>query len=308
MKKLLWAATAFGSMVLAQTAMAEENWSPHLPGVDEGMAVGALPPPGTYFINNTLYAAYSHSDNSGNKDTVRANIFVDVPIVLWNPGVKVLGADYAAGLAQPFTHVDTIANGTSAASNWGLFETVAIPGMLSWSLPNDFHVKTGLAVYLPDGTAQKQKNTSSDGTYAGVANSINYWSLEPSLAISWLHDGWNVGAELNYDYNFKNTQTGYTSGNILVVDYTLTKTFGNWTAGLGGYSVNQLQDDKSSVAAVQTAISANGGFRQTKYAAGPTLGYNFGPVAVSATYNHALGDTKNTVNGDSFWTRLVVPF
>ncbi|HVI52860.1 MAG TPA: transporter [Candidatus Sulfotelmatobacter sp.] len=308
MKKLLWAGMALGVLGTAPAVVAEENWSPHLPGVDQGLAAGALPPPGTYFINSTLNADYRYADNSGTKQGTRASIFVDVPIILWNPGVQVLGADYSAALAQPFTHVDTLSNGSTVARNWGLFETIAVPGMLSWSLPNDFHVKTGLAVYIPDGTAQKQKNTSANGTYAGVANSINYWSLEPSVGLSWLHDGWNIGAELNYDYNFKNTQTGYTSGDVLVVDYTLTKTIGPWTVGLGGYSVNQLEDDKSSIASVQSSIDANGGFRQAKYAAGPILGYNFGPFAVTGAYNHAIGETKNTVNGDSFWTRVVVPF
>jgi len=308
MKKLLWAVSALGTLAFAQAAMAEENWSPHLPGVDQGLAAGALPPEGTYFINDTLNADYRYGNNNGDKQGTRASIFVDVPIVLWNPGVKVLGADYSAALAQPFTYVDTYAGGVSQANQWGLFSTIAVPGMLSWSLPNDFHVKTGLAVYIPDGTAQKQRNTSANGTYSGVANSINYWSLEPSFGLSWLHDGWNIGAEVNYDYNFKNTQTGYTSGDVIVVDYTATKTFGDWTVGLGGYSVNQIEDDKSTVAAVQAGIDANGGFRQAKYAAGPIVGYNFGPFAVSATYNHALGDTKNTVNGDSFWTRIVVPF
>lgn len=307
MRKQL-ALMAVGLALTASSAWAEENWSPHLPGVDEGLAAGALPPEGTYFINSTMYAQFRHADNSGTKDSVRANIFVDVPILLWNPGVKLLGGDYAVALAQPMTHVDTIVGGSSVASSWGTFSTIVVPGMLSWSLANDFHVKTGLAVYLPDGTAQKQRSTSSDGTYAGVANSINYWSLEPSLGISWLHDGWNISAELNYDYNFKNTQTGYSSGDVLVGDYTLTKTIGNWTLGLGGYSVNQLEDDSSSVASIQSGIDGSGGSRQTKYAAGPIVGYNFGPVAVTATYNHAIGESKNTVNGDTFWTRVVVPF
>jgi len=308
MKTHLMTAVAVGSLLAAGAAMAEENWSPHLPGVEEGLAAGALPPEGFYFINNTLNFDTKHYNNSGNKDGVSANVFVDVPILLWNPGVKVLGGDYAAGIAQPFTKVDTIVNDSSVADKWGLFSTVAIPGMVSWALPNDFHVKTGLAVYIPDGTAQKQKTTSSNGTYSGVANSINYWALEPSLGLSWLHDGWNLSASVNYDYNFKNNQTGYTSGDVLVVDYTATKSFGNWTVGLGGYSVNQIEDDKSSVAAVQSSINSSEGSRQTKYAAGPLVGYNFGPVAVQANYNHAIGPTKNTVNGDSFWTRLVVPF
>ena len=288
-------------------AWAAENWSPHLPGVEQGMAVGALPPPGTYFMNTTLLAPYSGFDKNGDRNGLVADVFVDVPALLWNPGIKVLGADYAAAIAQPFTKVKTAINDSTATDTWGLFSTIVSPGMLSWSLPNNFHVKTGVAVYLPTGKDQRQQSTS-DGTYAGVANSIGYWAVEPSLSISWLHDGWNIGASINYDYNFKNTNTGYTSGDMIVVDYTLTKTIDAWTVGLGGYSVNQIQDDKSTLANIQQDIDAKDGNRQSKYGVGPLVGYDFGPFALTGVYNHTVGSSKNTVNGDSFWTRLSFPF
>ncbi|MBK3800730.1 hypothetical protein GAY33_16065 [Azospirillum brasilense] len=67
------------------------------------------------------------------------------------------------------------------------------------------------------------------GIYTGIPNSIHYWAVEPTLGVSWLHDGWNVSAALHYDINFKNTASEYTSGNILVGDYTVTKTIGKWT-------------------------------------------------------------------------------
>lgn len=305
-KGLLPVAGASCACLLSGQAMAEENWSPHLPGVTQGLAAGALPPEGLYFVNTTMLASFKLYDKDGDKTQVESDIFVDVPLLLWTPGIRVLGADYAVGLAQPITRVDTKGGGMDD-SEWGIFNTILIPGQLSWHLPNDFHVLAGLSVYVPDGTAQKTVISYKNGTYKGVPNSINYWSLEPSLGVSWLHDGWNISASLNYDINFKNTESGYTSGNVLVGDYTITKTIGAWTFGIGGYSVNQLEDDESEDATIQAGIDANDGNRQTKYAAGPILGYDFGPFAVTAAYNHGFG-AKNVLSGDSVWTRIVVPF
>ncbi|MCR6628675.1 MAG: transporter [Magnetospirillum sp.] len=301
------ALTAGLAAVLASgQTLAAENWTPHLPGVTEGLPAGALPPPGFYFLNTTMVAPFSLYDNNGDTNGVKADIFVDVPMLLWNPGVKVLGADYAVGVAQPITHVSASGGGLDESS-WGLFQTILMPAKLAWQLPADFHVSAGLAVYVPDGTAQKTVISYQNGTYRGVPNSTNYWALEPSLGISWLHDGWNVSASFNYDINFKNQDSGYTSGNALVGDYTITKAIGAWTVGVGGYSVNQLEDDKSEVAAIQAGINAADGNRQTKYAAGPIVGYDFGKASVTAYYNHGFG-AKNVLSGDTLWTRLVVPF
>ncbi|MGE5476371.1 MAG: transporter [Bacteroidales bacterium] len=299
-------AVAGGSLVAAMAAQAGENWSPHLPGVTEGLVAGALPPKGLYFINNTLFAPFTLYDQNGDRTAVKTDVVVDVPMLLWTPGWTVLGADYAMGVAQPITKVDTHGGGMGE-DEWGLFSTILMPAKLSWHLPSDFHVLAGLSVYVPDGTAQKTVISYENGTYKGVPNSINYWSLEPTLGVSWLHDGWNVSASFNYDVNFKNSESGYTTGDVLVGDYTVTKTIGAWTVGVGGYSVNQLEDDKSDSARIQANINAKDGNRETKYAAGPILGYDFGPLAVTAYYNQGFG-AKNTLSGNSLWTRVMVPF
>lgn len=306
MKKVVLSALAASAALLPVTAHALENWSPHLPGVTEGLAAGALPPPGIYFVNSTLVAPFSLYDKNGNKTSVDADVFVDVPILLWNPGIKVLGADYAVGIAQPLTYVSASGGGLNK-SDYGLFSTILMPAQLSWKLPYDFHVLAGLSVYLPTGTSQKSVISYPNGTYAGVPNSINYWSFEPTLGISWLRDGWNVSVSFNFDFNLKNEDSGYTSGNVLVTDFSVSKTFDKWTLGVSGYAVNQFTDDKSDSAAIQAAINASDGNRQTKYAIGPMVGYNFGPVMVSAYYNFGFG-AENTLSGDSFWTRVTVPF
>jgi len=207
------------------------------------------------------------------------------------PGLKVLGADYAVGVA--FLSGDS-------TSHFGHFETVAIPGQFSWALPNDLHVSTGLSVYLPDGT-QNQNG------YNGVPNSINYWAFEPNVGLSWLHDGWNLSASLNFDINMRDQRTGYSSGNVLIGEYTATKTVGKWTMGLTGFTDNQIEADQSNNAAAQANINLEGGNKQTRYSLGPLVGYNFGPLDLTAYVTQDFG-VKNGPGGTNLWTRVSVPF
>lgn len=280
-------------------ACAEENWAPHLAGVDEGTAAGALPPQGVYFFNETLLTGATLYNNAGDRSStgIKSNIAVDVPILLWVPGVNILGADYALGAAQPFDYVSTSApgpysGGTNLGSGTGLFNTLLIPAQLSWALPNDFHVKTSFGVYLPNGDFETADKMS-------FPNATGFWSLEPSIGVSWLRDGWNVSGSFAYNHNFKNDRTNYLSGDIIDGDYTLTKTLGKWTVGIGGYSQFQLSNDTVNGVTLADRKAA-------KVAAGPIIGYGFGPVIVHANYNFRL-HSINVAQGNEFWLNVTVP-
>jgi len=222
---------------------------------------------------------------------------VDVPILLWNPGVKVLGADYAVGIAQPFDNVSASGSGiTQGNAHWGNFNTVLIPGALSWTLPSDLHLATSLAVYLDDASSSPAHPPSNGGLGSGNG----YWTVEPTVGLSWLHDGWNLGADVHFDYNGKDDSTHYQSGNEIAVDYTATKTIGKWTFGLGAASENQLEkDEKNGVKQANSMVQ--------NLSAGPIVGYAFEGISLTATYNHEIL-THNDVGGDFFNIRTVIPF
>ena len=287
---------AMGVALVASQASAEELWNPHLRGVDEGMAAGALPPQGVYFVDDSYWLSFESHDGSGKTTGTQLDGLVEVPILLWNPGVKVLGADYAVGVAQPFDYTSLSGNGVTGDGHWGTYNTIAIPGILSWSLPHDLHASASLKVYIDDPSSSSAHPPSNGG--AGSGNS--FWTLEPGAGLSWLHDGWNVGAQVLFDHNFKDSATGYDSGDMIDVDYTATKTFGKWVAGVGGYQENQLQRDQIN------GVSRAGTVRLTS-GVGPIVGYNFGPIDVSATYNHEI-TTHHDFGGDFYNLRAVVPF
>lgn len=287
---------------VAEGASAMELWDGHLPSVSEGLIAGALPPPGVYVIWNQYMSSLNIYNNDAKVTGNKLDTIVEVPVVLWNPGIKVFGATYSASLAFPFDYTNLkVPNygGTSANGHWGTFNTTIDPILLTWALPNHFYLKTGLSVVLND--ASSSPGHPPNG--GGVGSGNGYGSLSPIFGISWLHDGWNLSAAGQFFYNFPNKTTQYRSGNELTVDYTVAKTIGPWTIGLGGYSVNQLTSDSGPGAAF---CGAKGGCKAVNYGVGPMLGYQFGKVSIFASYNRSVY-VRNDVGGNIVNIRIVVP-
>lgn len=305
MKGNVAAAVALSSVVLASGAMAAENWTTRLPGVTEGLTSGALPPAGLYFVNETLFTPTKLYSPGTTKTAVQLDAFVDVPILEWVPGIQFAGADYAMVLAQPFDSITTtagpITNGTNLGSGVGIYDTLFEPVVLSWALPNDFHVAAQLGLWLPIGDKDSRM---------AVKNSNRYWAIEPGLGVSWLHDGWAVNVLLTYDHNFEKsadavTYDNYRAGDQFIAEYSITKTLGNWTVGFGGYAMTQVEKDEASPAG-GGAMAGIANTEAAKYAIGPIVGYNFGPVILQAYYHENIS-TENYVGGHEIWTRMLIP-
>lgn len=299
MKKIALVSMAAAILLSSSlTASAEELWNPHLRGTNEGLVAGELPPKGVYFINDMYFVQWKEYDGSGKAMGPKLDAAIDIPIILWNPGIKVLDADYAVAIAQPFDYTSVYSSSTPMKGNGhlGTYNTVVVPAILSWSLPSDFFVSTSLSVYVDNASSASGKYAPRNNG-AGAGN--GFWTLEPSLGVSWVHDGWNVSADFRYDYNFENETTHVSSGNMIVGDYTVTKTLNKWTVGIGGYSQNQLERD-------QYNGTERAGTVRLSYGVGPIVGYNFGPVSLQATYNQAI-TTHHDFGGNFVNLRLVAP-
>lgn len=309
-------------VMLATCAFADEQWDPTLRGAAEGLAAGAMAPPGLYFINNFYFTpAWYKYGPSGSNPNIKLYTFVDSPVLFWSTGWQFLGAQYGAAIAQPFEYTllrvkkDTgSAFNTMSGAQWGTFNTILVPVILSWKV-GDFHISGAMRVDLNDGTTStgdslaaitkngKQVLVSPDGKniYAWTGNDA--YIFTPVLGISWLHAGWNISAQFRYSWFTKNNDTDYQSGDEFGADYTVTYTCGRWTLGVGAEQENQLFNDK---------FNAGHGYRSqpntmhVNYAMGPIIGYNFGPCSLMFYYNFAI-KTKNEVGGDFFNLRLVVP-
>ncbi len=172
-----------------------------------------------------------HGTTTGVPAAVAATAFV------WAPGWTFLGATYNASWSIP---VSMFAAGSPVnVEASGMINTFIAPVELSWKLgASGFHVKTGLGMYVPDGTV-----TGVNGL-GNVGNA--WWTFMPEFVVSYLKDGWNLTANIYDEINTKSTVTQYRSGDILHAEFTATKTIGKWTFGPVAYYAGQVSDDRSS--------------------------------------------------------------
>jgi hypothetical protein len=304
-KKIIGAAAVAAAVgVSGNQAFSEEVFVPHLPGVNGGAVLGVVPEEGVFFINTTSYISGASFDTHGNSTPTNVTAFVDIPELAWAPGFKVLGANYLMAIFQPidYTSLTGIGGSNSGFGSGNAFATVITPARMSWSLPGDFYVAFRSDFYIPDG-GYKNPITHTAGNIA----SLDQFVVEPSLAVSWLHDGWNVSLKAFTDINLQNMDNNYQSGDIFGTEETVAKTFGKWTLGVTGFTQNQITNDTGSdVALINGPQAALDGHNLTNYGVGPLFGYNFGNVIFTAWYDRTFG-TVNDTGGGLFFTSITVP-
>lgn len=263
-------------------------------GAEDFMA-GAVPPPGTYFLNYlTYYTADKFMDNSGKsaiKDfdlKVTANVFRFLHVT----NTKIFGGNWAVHLFIPILNVD-VSLPFGSKSKTGLGDIIIDPFILSWHSKN-WHFATGLDIYIPTGDYDKNR----------LANTgRNYWTFEPIFAFSYISDdGFDVSFKFMYDFNTKNNDTNYLSGQEFHFDYTIGKRFNNWTFGLGGYYYKQITNDKLNGVKVEPD-----GNKGQALAIGPQIKYDYKNINFTLKYQKEF-EVKNRPEGDKFWFKFVYAF
>ncbi len=335
MKKFLLAiCVCLAVVTLVSSAFAEELWDWHLRGVDEGLASGMLPPAGLYFIND-FYGldnwhgygpGFGATGNGNANSSIHLSGWVDVPVMLWVPGNKFLGATYAAAIAEPFDftnlNIQTVNTGLPDGGNsfaggryTGAYNTVLVPFILSWKLPSHFFVAASFAVGLNDGSASPGDGQAGitrvsshpnvlgrdGGLYAFPSN--DFYTFTPDVGVTWLYHGWNLSAEFEYTFATIDGDTNYQSANEFAGDYSLSYTWGRWTFGLGAEDEQQTGNDEFNAG---TGYKTQANTLATNVTAGPLVGYNFGPFSLMFIYNFPV--TANNDVGGSWWdARIVIP-
>ena len=224
---LVAAVALAGPSVLAGPALATEAGGGAYPNGAESFMAGALPPPGTYFINYlTYYQASSFKDNNGNDLPVKFNLkaAADVLRFIHVTNYKVLGANWAVHAFIPLAYMD-VEQGPRSDDRFGLGDIIIDPIILGWHSKN-FHVTAGLDIYIPTGNYNQER----------LANTgRNYWTFEPVLGMTYLSDGgFEISAKLMYDFNTENDDTNYQSGQEFHFNYAIGYHIGKeWIVGLG---------------------------------------------------------------------------
>nr|HPG72462.1 transporter [Syntrophales bacterium] len=210
----LWVVVLVAAAALASPALATEGGGGAYPNGAEGFMAGALPPPGTYFINYlTYYTASKFKDNNGNDapGDFKLKVAADVLRFVHVTNYKVLGANWAVHAFIPIAYQDVSVPGRDD-DRFGLGDIIIDPIILGWHSRN-VHVTVGLDIYIPTGSYNKDR-------LANIGR--NYWTFEPVLGVTFLSDGgFEVSAKFMYDINTENDDTKYRSGQEFHVDYTV---------------------------------------------------------------------------------------
>lgn len=294
LKVFLVTATALTVVGVARRCQASEDFQPFLEGTTTGTPVGALPPPGLYLTNQFVLSNSGVVRGAGNSTTRLYTLQASyAPTLLWVTGKKLLGAQYAVMLTQPFawrneSHVPGVPGTT--ATGTAFFNTIITPVALSWDLGHGWFLGSSATVYLPDGTRSYLDGQPTPHNYAN-----DFWTLEPNLAVSYLADGWDVTVNNVFDFNTTNPRTHYRSGDGYYADFTAAKSVGLWTFGVVGNYSRQLTDDTRNGAEV-----GDSGHRFEHLLAGPLVAYQAGPYQLMLRALLNLR-TENDVNFNMYY-------
>lgn len=315
MKRTLLLTAVACAMSLAFNLRAEQSGSGHYAsGLFTDFSTTVPTQPGWVFGN--AYLNYNDGNFGGSKNlpfgrilalNVTANLQAEVPIVMYAYPLDFFGGTLASGVAVPYMWVNVKANvtvgphtGNVEQSANGLGDIQMIPIMAGWTNGDckfDFYMN----VWAPTGD-YNQNNIANTG--------LGYWTFTPMAAFSWLSS--KIGTEFTVysgvDFNTKNTDADYQSGDIFHVDATLAQhlpLFGGIAgAGASAFYLKQFTGDSGSGAKL-------GGFEVESYGVGPTISYvhpiGKHTLVVDGSWLPQM-HVENTTKGDYFWAKVIFVF
>lgn len=290
----------FATLVLAlmsTTAFATEGGGGGgaYPNGAENFMLGALPPAGTYFLDYlTYYQSNRYLDKNGVSvvPDFKLRVAVNGFRFLHMTKEQVLGGTWGMHVFIPVGRMD-VTMGGRMQNKQGLADIVVNPLLLAWHTKN-FHYAIGLDTVIPTGQYSK----------TNIANlGRNYWTFEPIIGGTYLSDGgFETSIKLHYDFNTKNMDTNYISGQEFHTDFTVAQKVKDFSLGVGGYYYQQVTNDKQNGAKV-----GDDGNKGRVLGIGPQIKYDYKNMMFVLTYATETM-VKNKPDGNKFWFKFFIPF
>ena len=305
--------------LIAITGRAEQAGAGHyIPGATASFIDMTTDIPGLAAMNifldyNNANADASHGLPFGGALAlnVNANATADSVFMMYTFEPLILGGHYAIAAAPGYVAQTVKASGTIDIQGVTINKSVSQtaqgfgdiefwPFLLGWT-NGDFKYDTRLAIYAPSGNYVQ-------GNLANVG--LGYWTFEPEINFSWLSSkiGTEVSVFTGMDFNTKNTEADYQSGDIFHIDGTLAQhlpLFGGFAGvGVNGSYYKQFTADSGSGARL-------GSFEALSEGVGP-----------EASYIHLFGEkqlafevkwlpqtqVENSLKGNFIWVKLAFIF
>ena len=306
------AAMLAGVLATPVVAYADEGGTAHvIPGSQATIVDNAPTAPGPFV--KPMYLHYNGSASAqiptaaglaGDLDA-RVNTFVLSGGYTFETTV-LGGAHYTVVAALPYSWMNITGNvqrgpGTVRVTSKvdGFGDLTVVPAMLAWK-SGEWQVNALLPIYAPTGSYE-QGRLGNPG--------LNYWTFDPIVGVVYSNQkGLNALLHTGYAMNTENSATNYKSGSVLHFDGAVQQILpvgsGFMTLGAEGFYFQQVTCDSGSGAVL-------GCFKGRTAGLGPVLGYiePLGKQSISFELKWLPElETKNRLNGDYIWLKMVYKF
>jgi hypothetical protein len=296
-----------------QTLLAGEGGTSHiLPGANATL-VDVLPTSPGWFVK-PMYLHYSGSASARVPTAagLAANLDASVNTFVLGGGYTfettlLGGAHYTVAVFLPYTWLDVSADVQAPGGTVGRQSTVSgfgdltvVPVMLAWKT-GDWQIDALMPIFTPTGSYQEGR-LGNPG--------LNYWTFDTMFGVVYSNkkSGFNAILHAGYAINTENPDTNYRSGSTLHFDAAIQQILpvgsGFLTLGAEGFYFDQVTGDSGAGAVL-------GDFKGRTAGLGPVLGYiqplGKQSLAFELKWLPEL-DTKNRLDGDYIWAKMVYKF
>lgn len=295
------------SLMTSAAIAAEGGYSNYVPGTYGDFAAAVAPPPG-FTLRNDLYYYQADGGASVRSGLIEAGadleFMMDFITLLHNPGLQILGAQYAYGVFIPIVYADidvSLRVGNVSVSRqddtFNLGDITFIPMLLYWNHEN-FHFSLAEFIIAPTGEYDT-------GNLANTG--LNYWTFDTDFAVTYLNEetGQDYSINLGYNYNTENNDTDYQTGQEIHVDYMFNQFFSEQFAlGIHGFYLKQVTGDGGAGAVL-------GDYKAEAAGIGPAVLYTTrlfdSDVSFIAKWLHEY-DAEKRLEGDHVFASFAFSF
>lgn len=281
---------------IAPAAQAGEGGGSSYNGGVENYLTGAAPPPGFHVVEyGNVYHASKLKDDAGNDvplPTFKVAAVAAATRFVWSTPTTIAGGNVVWHAIVPLVNLEVEVPGASQSKS-GLGDITFGPALAFHHSPK-LHSVVALDFVAPTGSYHK-------GDLANIGR--NYWSVQPLYTMSYIDPaGFNGDFKLTFNFNRRNSDTDYRSGDEVYLDYSAGWGLGKgWVLGVGGYAMRQLTDDQSAGVSLP-------GSRGSAFAIGPSVKYDNGKGwFITAKWQREMS-VRNRPEGDALWIKTVIPF
>ncbi len=201
------------------------------------------------------------------------SVGVNIPVLAWSTPWTLLGGRLQFLAAAPQVAVGEA--DTDFAS--GMYNPY-FAGQLAWDLGNNFGFSYAIGAYI-----RVDNEVAFDST-----------SLNQRFALSYTGNDWNLTANAIWGIH----EHGFTetvNPNFLNIDLTATKKFDKWEIGPVGFYSTDLNRPVPDY------------HKQSQFAVGGLVGYNFGPVTLQAYVTTDVWERNYGGRDTRGWARVIIP-